>query len=123
MIFSSNNSFIRPSMSASLPVRLLLSLAWNTMFLTAFTFVGEPLRTLLVEVVVLVLGLALHGSCRTLILHDELSVGRTARSGAACNGNDEGHGSLHGLHTTVDVAANGELSVFTFGYLLGVCHL
>ena len=44
MIFSSNNSFIRPSMSASLPVRLLLSLAWNTMFLTAFTFVGEPLR-------------------------------------------------------------------------------
>ena len=44
IIFSSNNSFTKPSMSASLPVRVLLSLAWNTMFLTAFTLVGEPLK-------------------------------------------------------------------------------
>ena len=44
IIFSSNNSFTKPSMSASQPVRVLLSLAWNTMFLTAFTLVGEPLK-------------------------------------------------------------------------------
>ena len=42
IIFSSNSSFIMPSTSASLPVRVLLSLAWNTMFLTVLTLVGEP---------------------------------------------------------------------------------
>ena len=44
MIFSSNNSLIIPSISASEAVSVLDSLAWKTMFFTAFTFVGEPLR-------------------------------------------------------------------------------
>ena len=44
IIFSSNNSLIILSTSASLAVRVLLSLAWKTMFFTAFTLVGEPAR-------------------------------------------------------------------------------
>ena len=31
-------------MSLSLPVKVFDSFAWNTMFLMAFTFVGEPAR-------------------------------------------------------------------------------
>ena len=44
MIFSSNNSLIIPSTSASEAVKVFDSFAWNTMFFTAFTFVGEPER-------------------------------------------------------------------------------
>ena len=44
MIFSSNNSLIIPSISASEAVKVFDSFAWNTMFLMAFTFVGEPLK-------------------------------------------------------------------------------
>ena len=44
IIFSSNNSLIIPSTSASEAVKVFDSLAWNTMFLMAFTLVGEPAR-------------------------------------------------------------------------------
>ena len=44
MIFSSNNSLIIPSISASEAVKVFDSLAWNTMFLMVFTLVGEPLK-------------------------------------------------------------------------------
>ena len=39
-----NSSTISSSTSRSLPLMVLLSLAWNTMFWMAFTFVGEPDR-------------------------------------------------------------------------------
>lgn len=44
IVWLSNNSFTSPSMSASPLPNRLLSFALNTMFCTAFTFVGEPAR-------------------------------------------------------------------------------
>ena len=44
IIFSATSSFTSPSISASDPVSVFDSFAWNTMFFTAFTFVGEPAR-------------------------------------------------------------------------------
>ena len=44
MVWLAMSSFISSSISASVPSRRLLSLAWNMTFSTAFTLVGEPAR-------------------------------------------------------------------------------
>ncbi len=93
MIFSSNNSLIIPSISASEAVKVFDSLAWNTMFLMAFTFVGEPLRP----------------TSSAFVLHYQLSVLRTTGSSTTVNSENYGQRSLNSLHTTVDDTLHGNL--------------
>lgn len=131
-------------MSASLLVRVLLSLAWKTMFFTALhlcrrscqsalvvvgTAVGNAplsegeIRSRFIEFCPGLIALALHRTCGILVFHDELGVARTSRSGSAVNGDEHRQRSHNSLHTTVDMSADGCFSVLNVHHFFSVSHL
>ena len=118
IIFSSNSSLMRHSIWSSQHVRVLHSFAWNTIFLTAFTLVGEPLRphcsgspyrplvqseigTLIIQFGVRHVGRAFEGHGGVLVFHHEFCVARTAGRRASVYGYYDGHGGFYRLHTLV----------------------